>query len=114
MTTTHDTVTACATWIDPTSMHTSRRSESVKSAPAQTSALAPLRIAVYRNLFVAQLVSNIGTWMQTVGAQWFLVEQHSTATVIALVQTASLTPTLVLGLFGGVFADLFEDRKSVV
>ncbi len=47
---------------------------------------------VYRTLFIAQLVSNIGLWMQTVGSQWFLVEQNSSATVDALVQTASLLP----------------------
>ena len=89
-------------------------SDGVKSAPEETSALAPLKIPIYRNLFIAQLVSNIGTWMQTVGAQWFLVEHHSSATVIALVQTASLTPTLVLGLFGGVFADLFDRRRLLI
>src|SRR3984957_18084654 len=88
--------------------------DGVKSAPEETSAWAPLRIAIYRNLFIAQLVSNIGTWMQTVGAQWFLVEHHSSATIIALVQTASLTPTLVLGLFGGVFADLFDRRRLLI
>src|ERR1700730_9561633 len=89
-------------------------SDGVKSVSEQTSAWAPLKNAIYRNLFIAQLVSNIGTWMQTVGAQWFLVEHHSSATVIALVQTASLTPTLVLGLFGGVFADLFDRRRLLI
>src|SRR6202020_266321 len=89
-------------------------SDGVKSAPEETSAWAPLRIAIYRNLFIAQLVSNIGTWMQTVGAQWFLVEHHSSATIVALFQTASLTPTLVLGLFGGVFADLFDRRRLLI
>jgi hypothetical protein len=34
---------------------------------------APLRSPVYRALWIAQLVSNLGTWMQTVGAQWMLV-----------------------------------------
>ncbi|OBK33481.1 MFS transporter [Mycobacterium sp. 1245111.1] len=89
-------------------------SNGVPSASEDTSAWAPLKIAIYRNLFIAQLVSNVGTWMQTVGAQWFLVEHHSSATVVALVQTASLTPTLVLGLFGGVFADLFDRRRLLI
>ncbi len=51
---------------------------------------APLRNRVYRNLFMASFGSNIGTWMQGVAAQWFLVEQHSPDVVVALVQTASL------------------------
>ncbi|MET0198375.1 MAG: MFS transporter, partial [Rhodococcus fascians] len=59
------------------------------SAP-ESSAWAPLRNSLYRMLFLAQLVSNIGGWMQTVGAQWFLVERSASTTVIASVQTASL------------------------
>lgn len=84
-------------------------------APAgQPSAWAPLRNAVFRNLFIAQFVSNIGTWMQSVAAQWFLVEQHSSDVIVALVQTASLGPTLLLGLFAGALADLFDRRRLLI
>jgi MFS family permease len=79
-----------------------------------SSAWAPLGNRVYRMLFIAQLVSNIGLWMQTVGAQWFLVEHHSSATVIALVQTASLLPTLFLALPAGGLADLLNRRRLLV
>jgi MFS family permease len=65
-------------------------------------------------LFIAQLVSNVGLWMQTVGAQWFLVERHSSATVIALVQTASLLPTLFLALLAGGLADLLDRRRLLI
>jgi MFS family permease len=77
-------------------------------------AWAPLHQRVFRVLFVAQLVSNIGLWMQTVGAQWFLVEHHSSATVVALVQTASLLPTLFLALPAGGIADLFDRRRLLL
>jgi MFS family permease len=80
----------------------------------EQSAWAPLRNPVYRNLFIAQFVSNIGTWMQSVGAQWFLVEKDSSAVIVAMVQTASLGPTLVLGLFAGVLADLFDRRRLLI
>ena len=84
----------------------------------QPSTWAPLRSSLYRNLFIAQFASNIGTWMQSVAAQWFLVERHSSDVIVALVQTASLGPTLVLGLFAGALgrpvrpaavADFFAD-----
>jgi MFS family permease len=78
------------------------------------SAWEPLRNPVYRNLFIASLVSNIGTWMQSVAAQWFLVEKHSSDVVVALVQTASLGPTLLFGLFAGVLADLFDRRRLLI
>ncbi|KKC03181.1 MFS transporter [Mycobacterium nebraskense] len=74
----------------------------------------PLRNRVYRDLFIAQFVSNIGTWMQTVAAQWFLVEKHSSTTIVALVQTASFGPTLLLGLLAGVLADLFDRRRLLI
>jgi MFS family permease len=69
---------------------------------------------VFRGLFIAALTSNIGTWMQIVGAQWFLVERHASPTVIALVQTASLTPTLVLALFAGALADRVDRRWLLI
>jgi MFS family permease len=80
----------------------------------QSSAWTPLRNRVFRYLFIAQFVSNIGTWMQSVAAQWFLVEKHSSDVIVALVQTASLGPTLVLGLFAGVLADLFDRRRLLM
>ena len=75
---------------------------------------APMRSRVYRNLFIAQLASNIGSWMQSVAAQWFLVEKHSSDVIIALVQTASLGPTLLLGLVAGALADLFDRRRLLI
>lgn len=76
--------------------------------------LAPLRATAFRNLFLAQLVSNIGLWMQTVGAQWFLVDAGSSPLVISLVQTASLTPTLVFSLLAGVLADVLNVRRLLI
>ncbi len=52
--------------------------------------------------------------MQSVAAQWFLVERHSSDVVVALVPTASLGPTLLLGLFAGVLADLFDRRRLLI
>jgi MFS family permease len=83
-------------------------------AGVQLSPWAPLRDRIYRNLFIAQVVSNLGTWMQSVAAQWFLVQEHSSAVIVALVQTASLGPTLLLGLFAGALADLFDRRRYLI
>jgi MFS family permease len=38
-----------------------------------SSSWVPLRIGLFRTLWIAALVSNVGTWMQTVGAQWLVV-----------------------------------------
>jgi Transmembrane secretion effector len=59
---------------------------------------APLRVPIFRALFAAQLGSNIGNWMETVGAQWILVHHPRAETLVALVQTADMLPFMFLAL----------------
>ncbi|MDQ7877416.1 MFS transporter [Microbacterium sp. QXD-8] len=77
-------------------------------------ALAPLTVPIFRALWIAALVSNIGSWMQTVGAQWFMVEQNSSPLLIALVQTASAAPVLLLGIPAGVLGELLNRRRLLI
>ena len=65
-------------------------------------------------LWLAQLGSLIGTWMQTVGAQWLLVDQPAAETLVALVQTANMSPVFFLALPAGVFADVFDRRRLLI
>ncbi|WP_411558366.1 MFS transporter [Plantibacter sp. MPB07] len=73
-----------------------------------------MAITAFRVLWFAQLGSNIGTWMQTVGAQWVLVEAAAGAAVIALVQTASLAPAILVALPAGVLADSLDRRRLLI
>jgi MFS family permease len=82
--------------------------------PVQPGAWAPLRRPVFRALWTAQLASFLGTWMQTVGAQWFLTERSASATAVAAVQTATSLPVLLLALPAGVLADLVDRRRVLV
>jgi MFS family permease len=85
------------------------------SSPAPASSTwAPLRIGVFRALWLAVLVSNIGLWMQTVGAQWLLVSQPHASILVALVQTADMLPDVLFGLVGGVLADSFDRRRLLI
>ncbi len=84
------------------------------ASPARApGALAPLAVPIFRWLWIAGLVSNIGIWMQTVGAQWFLVEQQSSPIVIALVSTAAAAPVLLLGIPAGVLGE-FANRRTLL
>jgi MFS family permease len=67
-----------------------------------------LRIGVFRALWIAALVSQVGTWMQTVGAQWLVVHAAHAAILVALVQTAYTLPAVLFALVGGVLADIFN------
>lgn len=75
---------------------------------------APLTVPIFRALWVAALISNIGSWMQTVGAQWFMIEQHGSPLLITLVQTASALPVLLLGIPAGVLGELLNRRNLLI
>src|SRR5687768_6151095 len=81
---------------------------------AAPTAWSPLRVAAFRALWLAQLASMIGTWMQTVGAQWLLIDEPNAPTLVSLVQTASLLPVLLLALPAGVLADSFDRTRLLV
>ena len=82
--------------------------------PAKESTWAPLRLKVFRALWLAQLGSLIGTWMQTVGAQWLLVDEPGAETLVAMVQVAALLPALVLALPAGALADILDRRRMLI
>ncbi len=78
------------------------------------SAWAPLRIGVFRALYLAVLASNIGTWMQTVGAQWLLIDLPNAAVLVALVQVMDTLPDVLFAVVGGVLADTFDRRRLLI
>ena len=80
-----------------------------RSAPP--SAWAPLGNGVFRALWIAQFASNVGTWMQTVGAQWLLID--TSPLLVSLVQAASSLPIVMLALPAGAWADMV-DRKRLL
>ena len=81
---------------------------------AAPSTWAPLRIGVFRTLWIAALVSNVGEWMQTVGAQWLLVHDSHAAILVSLVQTADALPAVLFAMVGGVLADIFNRVKLLL
>jgi len=84
------------------------------AAPLAVGAFAPLKVKLFRALWTASLISSIGGWMQTVGAQWFLVESHSDAALVALIQTASAAPFLILGIPSGVLGEFVNRRRLLI
>ncbi len=87
---------------------------STDASTRSVSTWAPLRSPMYRALWIAQLVSNLGTWMQTVGAQWMLVGDPRAAVLVPLVQTATTLPVMLLALPSGVLADLVDRRRLLI
>ena len=86
----------------------------MRMAVTATSTWAPLASPIYRALWVAQFVSNLGTWMQTVGAQWMLVGDPRAPVLVPLMQTATTLPVMLLALPSGVLADLVDRRRLLL
>ena len=64
-----------------------------ETSASAASTWGPLKIEIFRALWLAGLFGYIGGWMQTVGAQWLLVGKPHAATLVALVQTRTPSPS---------------------
>ena len=74
----------------------------------------PLRVPTFRHLMVADVISDIGTFMQSVGAAWLMVSLGAGPAFVALTQTASSLPFFLLALPAGSAGDIFDRRKLVL
>jgi len=81
------------------------------SAEALTGPWAPLRRPLFRALWIAGLASNVGTWVQNVGAAWLMTSLAPQPLVVALVQAASNLPFFLLALPAGALADVVDRRR---
>ncbi|MFH5843391.1 MFS transporter [Haladaptatus sp. CMAA 1909] len=70
----------------------------------------PLREPVFRAMWTAALVSNVGTWMQNVGAAWLMTSLTTSALLVALVQTATTLPVVLVSLPAGAIGDIVDRR----
>src|SRR5213593_275831 len=78
------------------------------------SAWAPLSHPVFRALWISSLVSNIGTWMQNVGAAWAMTSLSPSPLMVALVQSATSLPVFLVGLPAGAVADIVDRRRLLL
>ncbi len=73
---------------------------------------APLRHKVFRRIWLASLLSNLGILIQAVGAAWAMTQMTSSADKVALVQTALMLPIMLISMPAGAIADM-HDRRIV-
>src|SRR5438093_10139816 len=74
----------------------------------------PLRSSTFRNLLIADVVSDVGTFMQSVGAAWLMVSLNAGPMYVALTQTASALPFFILALPAGAIGDIVYRRKVIL
>jgi len=85
----------------------------VRSAP-ESSPWTPLQNALFRSLWIATIVSNIGTWMQDVGSGWLMTSLTSSPSLVALIEAADSFPVMLLALPAGALADIVDRRRLLI
>jgi len=76
--------------------------------------LGALRHRNYRLFFVGQIISTVGTWMQSVAMPWLALELTHSGVLVGLVIAAQFAPVLLGSQFGGVIADRFPKRRVLL
>lgn len=83
-------------------------------APSAPGTFSPFRYPVFRAIWIANLFSNLGGTLQSVGAAWLMTELTPSHQMIALVQASATVPIMVLGVFAGAIADNFDRRRVML
>src|SRR5438309_2494766 len=83
-------------------------------AAAPRSPWSPLQNALFRSLWIATIVSNVGSWMQDVGAGWLMTSLSSSPSLVALVEAADSFPVMLLAMPAGALADIVDRRRLLI
>jgi MFS family permease len=86
----------------------------VQQAKGLLRAFLALRHRNFRLFWFGQLISLIGTWMQTVGQAWLVLELTHSAWLLGVVGALQFLPVMLLSLFGGVLADRLPKRTVLL
>ncbi|MBX9917248.1 MAG: MFS transporter [Nitrosomonas sp.] len=78
------------------------------------SAFSPFKHRIFTVLWIATLVSNIGTWMFNVTSGWVMTELSPSPFMISMVQAATTLPVFLFALPAGALGDLFDRRKLLI
>jgi MFS family permease len=77
-------------------------------------ALVPLRNSIFRELWLANMIAWLGTWLQNTGAGWLMTSLAPQPFVVAMVQAATIMPVFLLALPGGALADIVDRRVFLI
>jgi MFS family permease len=68
----------------------------------------------YRLFFAGQITSVCGTWMQNVALYWLILSITHSPLAVGMLSLARFGPFTLFGLFSGVVADRFDNRRTVI
>ena len=76
-------------------------------------ALRAFRHSDFRRFFTAQLVAQIGSWMQTVAQSWLVLTLTSSPLLLGLIGTLQFSPILLFSIVSGALADRARLREEL-
>ena len=82
--------------------------------PERAGLLDPLRSRLFMMIWIANMASNVGTQIQSVGEKWQMAHLTTSPLLIALIETGTTLPVLLLGLSAGALADIVDRRKLLI
>src|SRR2546425_2956819 len=74
----------------------------------------PLSSPVFRALWIATVVSNIGGWVHDVAAGWLMTSLSPSPFMVSLVQAATSLPVFLLSIPAGALADVVDRRRLLL
>src|SRR5262252_2199162 len=94
-----------------------RSAGSTTASGAPAAAVPPwgaLRYQVFRWLWIATVVSNIGTWMYNAASGWLMTSLNPSPLIVSLVQVANSLPLFLFALPAGALADMVDKRRLIL
>ena len=76
--------------------------------------VAPFRSRNFTLMWVGALISNIGTWMETVALGYYVADTTGKASWSAVVSAAAFVPGAILGPIGSALADRLRRRRVLM
>jgi MFS family permease len=78
------------------------------------SAWIPFQYPIFKMMWIASVVSSIGTWMQDVGAAWLMTSLTKDPFLVASVQAMTALAMFLLSLPAGALADILDRRRYLI
>jgi MFS family permease len=88
-----------------------------KTNPPSTPVAGPwsaLRYPLFRYLWLATVVSNVGGWLYDAAAAWLMTSLSPSPLIVALVQVANSLPLFLFALPAGALADMIDKRRLIL
>ena len=82
--------------------------------PDRKPLFAPLSNTTYRDLWIANNISNLGGLIQGVGAAWMMTSISASENMVALVQASTTLPIMLFSILSGALADNFQRRQVIL